>query len=98
MTGAVELLPVIGRRAALERFIRLPHALMRDDPAWVPPLLAERRAALSPGKNPWFRHGEAAFWIARREGRDVGRISAQEDRLAPPDADGARIGHFGLLA
>ena len=35
--GAVEVLPVRGR-AALERFIRLPHALMRDDPAWVPPL------------------------------------------------------------
>jgi hypothetical protein len=95
--GAVEIVPVRGR-AAMERFIRLPHALMRDDPAWVAPLLAERRAALSPGRNPWFRHAEAAFWIARRDGRDVGRISAQEDRLAPPDPDGARIGHFGLLA
>ncbi len=94
---AVEILPVRGR-AELERFIRLPHALFRGDPAWVPPLLAERRAALSPRANPWFRHAEAAFWIARRGGRDVGRISAQEDRLAPADPDGARIGHFGLLA
>lgn len=93
----VEIVPVRGR-AGMERFIRLPHALMRGDPAWVPPLLAERRAALSARKNPWFRHAEAAFWIARRDGRDVGRISAQEDRLAPPDADGTRIGHFGLLA
>ena len=50
------------------------------------------------GGNPWFRHAEAAFWIARRGGRDVGRISAQEDRLAPRDPDGARVGHFGLLA
>ena len=95
--GVIEVLPVRGR-AELERFIRLPHALFRGDPAWVPPLLAERRAALSPRKNPWFRHGEAAFWIARRGGRDVGRISAQEDRLAPRDGDGARVGHFGLLA
>ncbi len=95
--GGVEILPVRDR-AGMERFIRLPHALFRGDPAWVPPLLAERRDALSPKKNPWFRHGEAAFWIARRDGRDVGRISAQEDGLAPPDGDGARIGHFGLLA
>jgi hypothetical protein len=60
--------------------------------------LAERRAALSPEKNPWFRHAEAAFWIARRGGGDVGRISAQDDALVPRDADGERIGHFGLLA
>ncbi|WP_343897951.1 GNAT family N-acetyltransferase [Craurococcus roseus] len=95
--GGVEVLPVRGR-AEMERFIRLPHALFRDDPNWVPPLWAERRAALSPRKNPWFRHAEAAFWIARRGGRDVGRVSAQDDRLAPADPDGARIGHFGLLA
>ena len=95
--GAVEVLPVRDR-AGMERFIRLPHALFRDDPHWVPPLWAERRAALSPEKNPWFRHAEAAFWIARRDGRDVGRVSAQDDRLAPRDPDGARIGHFGLLA
>nr|WP_245214201.1 dATP pyrophosphohydrolase [Pararoseomonas indoligenes] len=81
----------------MERFIRLPHALMRDDPAWVPPLLLERREALSPAKNPWFRHAEAAFWIARRDGRDVGRISAQDDRLVP-EMEGGRPAHFGLLA
>lgn len=84
--------PVAGRRA-LDRFIRLPHALHRDDPAWVPPLLMERRAALSPDRNPYFRHAEAAFWIARRDGRDVGRVCAQIDRLAGPGT-----GHFGLLA
>jgi hypothetical protein len=94
--SSIEILPVTDR-AGLERFIRLPHALFHADPAWVPPLLMERRDALSPKKNPWFRHGEAAFWIARRDGRDVGRISAQEDRLAP-GADGARPAYFGLLA
>jgi hypothetical protein len=95
--SGVEVVPVRGR-ADMERFIRLPHALLRGDPAWVPPLLVERRAALSPKKNPWFRHAEAAFWIARRGGRDVGRISAQDDALAPRDPDGERIGHFGSLA
>ncbi|PZP48384.1 MAG: dATP pyrophosphohydrolase [Azospirillum brasilense] len=92
----VEILPVTDR-AGMERFIRLPHDLMRHDPAWVPPLWLERREALSPAKNPWFQHGEAAFWIARRDGRDVGRISAQDDRLVP-GAEGGRPAHFGLLA
>lgn len=94
--SSLEILPVTNR-AGLERFIRLPHELFQADPAWAPPLLMERRDALSPKKNPWFRHGEAAFWIARRGGRDVGRISAQEDRLAPA-GDLGRPAHFGLLA
>ncbi|MGQ9367806.1 dATP pyrophosphohydrolase [Azospirillum sp. ST 5-10] len=83
----------VGGRADLDRFIRVPFALHGDDPTWVPPLMLERREALSPAKNPYFRHAEAAFWIARRGGRDVGRISAQIDRLTP-----AGTGHFGLLA
>ncbi|MBB5694081.1 dATP pyrophosphohydrolase [Muricoccus pecuniae] len=88
---------LVGGRAALDRFIRLPNTLNSADPAWVPPLAMERRGALSPRSNPWFRHGEAAFWIARRGGRDVGRISAQEDRLAPA-VEGQRPAYFGLLA
>jgi hypothetical protein len=93
---AIEIAEVRSR-AELDRFIRLADRLNRDDPAWVPPLHAERVAALTPGKNPYFEHAEARFWIARRSGRDVGRISAQEDRLAR-GPDGGRVGHFGLLA
>ncbi|HYH19630.1 MAG TPA: dATP pyrophosphohydrolase [Azospirillum sp.] len=91
-TAGVEILPVTGR-AGMDRFIRVPFDLHRDDPTWVPPLLMERRDALSSRENPYFRHAEAAFWIARRNGRDVGRVSAQLDRLAE-----AGTGHFGLLA
>ncbi len=77
----------------LERFIRLPERLYADDPCFVTPLRLERREALSPRKNPYFQHAEAQFFLAQRAGRDVGRISAQVDRLAPHDE-----GHFGLLA
>ncbi len=90
--AGIEILPVAGR-AGMDRFIRVPFDLHRDDPAWIPPLLMERRAALSPSGNPYFRHADAAFWIARRDGRDVGRVSAQIDRLAE-----AGTGHFGMLA
>ncbi|MEO5881695.1 MAG: dATP pyrophosphohydrolase, partial [Caldimonas sp.] len=39
-------------------------------------------------------HAEARFWLARRDGRDVGRISAQIDRLVKDP----EIGHFGMIA
>ena len=64
-------------RAARERFIRLPFAVYRDDPHWVPPLLIERRYHLNPAKNPFFEHAEARLWLAMRGERCVGRVSAQ---------------------
>jgi GNAT superfamily N-acetyltransferase len=75
----VDVRPVQGRRD-LERFIRLPFRLYRNEPLWVPPLLWERRQFLNRRKNPFFRHGEAEYFLARRDGRVVGRITAQVDR------------------
>ena len=94
MSG-IEIVPVEGR-ALLERFIRLPQRLHRADPHYIAPLNMERRDALTP-KNPFFGHAEVQFWIARRDGRDVGRISAQIDHQAlavRPDATGL----FGMIA
>lgn len=92
----IEIVPVQGS-ALLDRFIRVPERLFAGDPCFIPPLHTERRDALSPATNPFFEHAEAAFWLARRGGRDVGRISAQIDRLAPDDG-GPKTGAFGLLA
>jgi GNAT superfamily N-acetyltransferase len=90
--SAVAVVPV-RTGAELDRFIRLPERLYARDPAFIAPLHLERRNALSPGKNPYFEHAEAQLFLGVRDGRDVGRISAQVDRLA---ADGE--GHFGFLA
>ena len=90
--GAVQIVPVLDPRA-LDRFIRLPELLLRNDPCFVPPLHAERRDALTAEGNPFFGHADVALFLAQREGREVGRISAQRDHLlADP-----QIGHFGML-
>lgn len=91
----IEILPVQGR-AMLGRFIRLAERLHRDDPAYIAPLRMERFDALTP-KNPFFGHAEVQFWLARKNGRDVGRISAQIDHEAlkiRPE----QPGQFGMLA
>ena len=90
--GSIEIVAV-GRRE-LDRFIRLPRILFRSDANYVPQLDMERRDAFTAKGNPFFGHAEVALWIARRDGRDVGRISAQQDHLL---AD-KQTGHFGLLA
>ena len=91
----IRLVPV-EERALLDRFIRVPHRLHRDDPHYIAPLHLERIDALTP-KNPFFGHADVEFWIAERDGREVGRISAQIDHEAlrvRPDA----TGHFGMVA
>jgi hypothetical protein len=74
----------------------MPKALYADDRNWVAPLLFERLHHLDPRKNPFFDHAEAAFWFACKDGRPVGRISAQADR-AHIELHDAATGHFGFL-
>jgi hypothetical protein len=93
--SAIDIVPV-GSRAELERFIRLPMRLNAGDPNYIAPLLMERREALSPKTNPFFAHADVQFWLAVRNGRDVGRISAQIDHLSPQDS--GKAGHFGMIA
>jgi GNAT superfamily N-acetyltransferase len=75
----VEIRPVAGRRE-LRTFIKLPWRLYRNEPNWVPPLLMDLRKRLDRKRNPFFAHAEAEYFLAWRDGRAVGRISAQVDR------------------
>lgn len=79
----------------MHRFIRLPSRLHADDPNWITPLDMEREEAFSAKKNPLFQTTEVQFWLAQRDGRDVGRISAQIKR--DPSVRGDN-GQFGLIA
>ena len=91
---SLEIREVSGQKA-LGSFIRLPWSIYKDDPNWVPPLLAERRDALS-RKHPYFRHAIWRAWVAYRNGQAVGRISAQIDNLHLKRHD-TKTGFFGLI-
>ena len=82
-------------------FIDLPYRLYASDPYWVPPLKDEMKGLITPGKNPWFEHGRAQLFLAERDGKVVGRISAHIDELAlaqPPEQGmGPGTGNWGLF-
>src|SRR5258708_20892876 len=88
--------PVEGK-SDLKTFIALPKRLFAGHKGYVPHLDVERQEAFSPRKNPLFRHVEVQFFLARRAGKVVGRITAQIDRayLARYADD---TGHFGCVA
>jgi len=91
---AVEIREVSGKQA-LNTFIRVPWDIYKDDPNWVPPLIAERKEAFSP-KHPYFKHAVWKAWIAYRDGKPVGRISAQVDQLHQQQYD-SKTWFFGLI-
>lgn len=93
--GSIDLQPVNDRKG-LAAFIDLPNRLYRNDPAYTAPLNLERAETLSPKKNAYFQHAEGQYWLAVRDGRIVGRISAQIDQLHL-ERHGDNAGHFGLL-
>lgn len=98
--GPITIHPVTSK-ADLREFVELAYRLNRGDPAWVPPLKGEVFDLLTPGKNPWFEHGRAQYFLARQAGRTVGRISAHIDELAvaqPAEQGmGPGTGNWGLL-
>lgn len=99
-TNNITVAPV-SSKTDLKAFVELPWAIYAIDRNWVPPLKDEVYGLLTPGKNPWFEHGEAQYFLARRAGEVTGRISAHIDHLAlqmPPEQGmGPGTGNWGLL-
>lgn len=96
MHSPVTIRPVV-TKADRKAFVDLAWTIYGRDPHWVPPLKAEVHGLIGGLKsNPWFGHGEAAFWIAEINGQPVGRISAQVDQLVQVHM-GAGTGQWGFL-
>ena len=66
--------------AQVKRFVQLPYRLYQDFPNWVPPLDVDAYAQLNPKKHPFYEHSDVEFFLAVRDGRDVGRIAAIENK------------------
>jgi hypothetical protein len=77
-------------------FVELPFALYGTNTPWIPPLKLERRLYLNPRFNAFFDHGEVELFLAERDGRVVGRISAHVDGAYNAFHD-ATWGWFGFL-
>ncbi len=76
--STLEVSEVTSRRER-NAFIKFPWRIYANDPAWVPPLIIERKAFLDRRRHPFYQHGDAALFLARRDGEIVGRIMASDD-------------------
>ena len=82
-------------RVKRNAFIKFPWRIYKNDSAWVPPLLLERKEFLS-RKHPFYEHGDAALFLARAGDEILGRIMASDD----PNYNAlhqSNVGCFGLF-
>jgi GNAT superfamily N-acetyltransferase len=86
----------IGAGRDLDDFVTLPWRIYADDPAWVPPLRREVRAFLDRRHHPFYRHGAAKTFLARRGNDVVGRILASDDPHYN-ERYGTNVGMFGMF-
>ncbi len=92
---SVEIKPVETRNER-RAFLSFPYRLYADQPIWVAPLRFERRRHIDSKHNPFFEHAEVQFFLAYRDGRVVGRISAHVDDNLNSFQDN-RWGLFGFF-
>jgi len=74
-TNEVKVIP-IDFNTGFADFLNLPRSVQEKDPLWVPPIVSEQRRILNPRSGPFFEYGTAQYYLALRDGKPVGRISA----------------------
>jgi hypothetical protein len=85
-----------GDKKTLKDFVDVVDVIYASSPYYIRPLDFDVTDRLDRKKNPFFEHADAAAWVAYRDGKAVGRITAQVDQEhLKRYADGA--GMFGFF-
>ncbi len=86
----------VTRKRHLSKFVDFPYQLYRGNPYWVPPLRINERAAFHPSKNPAFEFCEVKQWLARLDGKIVGRVAGIIDHRYM-ETWKSRVAKFGWI-
>lgn len=83
--------------AMMREFLYFPwrSGIYREDPAWVPPLIRDMKLMLDRNRGYFFEIGEAEYFMAFRNGKPVGRITAHINHLYEEKYD-KETGFFGF--
>ena len=77
----------VANKHELRSFLTFPWKIYKDDPLWVPPILADRYKLVDPKRGVFFQRGMAEYFIAWRDGKPVGTICAAIDFKANAAVD-----------
>ncbi|MDD3074516.1 MAG: GNAT family N-acetyltransferase [Eubacteriales bacterium] len=91
----LEIVPVSTARDR-RAFVDLAWHLYKDDPNWVPPLRTDILNTLDPKHNALLRLGPYCYFLARKDGKIVGRIGCGIDNLLNKAKD-KNLGYITLF-
>jgi GNAT superfamily N-acetyltransferase len=93
--GQISVRPVLSKSDE-KKFIRFQWVPYKGNPAWVPPLLMDRRKLIDRKNNPFYHHAAMELFLAERDGGIVGRIGAivNDNHIKE---HGENIGFFGFF-
>jgi GNAT superfamily N-acetyltransferase len=77
--GGIDVVAVDNPKA-LKEFVELPYGLYRDVPHWVAPLRIAVKELLDRAKHPFYANAETELFLARQDGKIVGRVAAILDK------------------
>lgn len=83
-------------KSNLKKFTQYQIDLYDGNPYFVPPLVSDDVATLSPEVNPAFDFCDAAYFMAYRDGKPVGRIAGIINRQVN-EKSGSKTARFGFI-
>ncbi|MBD5211678.1 MAG: N-acetyltransferase [Bacteroidales bacterium] len=92
----VEIKRIEPTKSSLKRFTQFQIDLYKGNPYYVPPLISDDVNTLLPSENPAFDFCEAAYFMAYRDGKPVGRIAGIINNQVNKD-HGHNNARFGFI-
>ncbi len=83
----------------LKEYIKFPFSLYKDNEYWVPPIIADELETFDKTKNPAFENAEAYFYLAYKDGKIAGRVTAiiNWDEVNNQQKSKVRFGWFDVI-
>lgn len=92
----IEIKTIEPTKENLKRFTQYQIDLYDGNPYYVPPLISDDVATLSPSVNPAFDFCDSVYYMAYRDGKPVGRIAGIINRQVN-ETHNSRTARFGFI-
>lgn len=96
MNSTVRIVPLAPKKNEIRKYVKFGIDLYKNNPCYVPPLVFDEINTFLPAKNPAFDFCDSQSFLAYRDNKIVGRISAILNH-AVNEKTGQKVVRFGFV-